>query len=819
MNQEKPSTNNQQTEDQPVESKTTEQQPEISPAPETGPSEPLFQTEAETVTPYEETVLDADEVTKKDEYSPEERAALEARYDETMKTFNTSQLVMGKIVSITENEVAVDIGFKSEGNIPVEEFDNIRELKVGDEVEIFIDSIENAEGTLALSKKKAEFTRVWENINELYRTGEMVEAPIIRRIKGGMVVDLFGIEAFLPGSQIDVHPVRDFDALVGATMDFRIIKVNNARKNVVISHKVLVEESLREIRTKVLSELEEGQVVEGVVKNITDFGVFVDLGGVDGLLHITDLSWGRVSHPSDVVKLDEKIKVKVLHYDKERQRISLGLKQLQEQHWDEIEQRYPINMKVKGKVVSIVKYGAFIELEPGVEGLVHISEMSWTQHIKHPSQMVSVADEIDIVILNVDRENRKISLGMKQCEEDPWEKLVDKYIPGTKHKGLVRDLVPFGAFVELEQGIDGLIHISDLSWTRKVRHPGEVVKKGEEIEIVILNFDLNERRIALGYKQLEPDPWDSFEKEYQIRSKTEGSVIRVLEKGVVVMLPLGVEGFIPNSQLGRSLAGENKKNIKDGDNLELEVIEFDKTNHRIVLSHSATERTKDRATFRAYRQTTKEATTTIGDIMRSEEAKKPPAEEALAIPPAAQSPKPEVQEKVAATEAPVAGSLSPLEEKVEAEAEDVAAKAPVAGSLEPEARGPRPDEPPAAEPEAEPEKTEPEPLETDAGTQGIAPEPQVEAEAEPLEPDVGAQGIAPEPQVETVAEPAEDAQPAAEVAEVKPEKKAPARKATKSPGTAKAKPQKKKTQPATKATATGSDTGDKAGSEEDSKTV
>ncbi len=596
---------------------------EIASTPVIEPDKPiiskLFHPETPLMRPEEEeTIIDISEAAAIDEYSPAERSAWEVRYTETMKVFRTGEIVKGRIVAITDSDVQVDIGFKSEGSIQKVEFLNFSELRIGDDIEVYIDSIENTEGTLILSKDKAEFMRVWEKINSLYASGEMIEARISRRIKGGMVVDLFGIEAFLPGSQIDVHPVRDFDAIVGAMMDFRIIKVNHARKNVVLSHKVLVEESLREIRQKVLSELEVGQIVEGTVKNITDFGVFVDLGGVDGLLHITDLSWGRVSHPSDIVKLDEKIKVKVLHYDKERQRISLGLKQLKEHHWEEIEAKYPLNARVKGRVVSIVKYGAFIELEAGVEGLVHISEMSWTQHIKHPSQMVTVGDEVEIVVLNIDRETRKISLGMKQVEEDPWERLESTYTPGTRQTGTVRDLVPFGAFVELEPGIDGLIHISDLSWTRKVRHPGEIVKKGQEIEVVVLSFDRNERRIALGLKQIEDDPWDRFEKEYPIRARTDGTVIRVLEKGIVVMLPLGVEGFIPNSQLGKAVSGDNKKNMKEGDNLELEVIEFDKGNHRIVLSHLLPERAKERAAYRAYQDGVEEVKTTLGDFLPTE---------------------------------------------------------------------------------------------------------------------------------------------------------------------------------------------------------
>ncbi|MDP8228578.1 MAG: 30S ribosomal protein S1, partial [Candidatus Electryoneaceae bacterium] len=601
----------------PSQEDTTEVQAPESDIVVPSPVETSSSSESQTPIDPDDIIYEMSDLDDDDSYGSLKQAVLESRYEMTMREFRSRQLVDGKIVTISSTEATVDIGFKSEGVISLEEFTDPSILKVGDIVEVCIENIENREGTLVLSKKKAEFTRTWEKITTLYHSGEMVEAQIVRRIKGGMVVDLYGVDAFLPGSQIDIHPVRDFDALVSVMMDFRVIKINNTRKNVVLSHKVLIEESLREIREKLLSELEVGQIVEGIVKNITDFGVFVDLGGVDGLLHITDLSWGRVSHPSEVVGLDEMITVKVLQYDKERQRISLGLKQLNEPNWDNIEKKYPSDHRTIGRVVAIVKYGAFVELEPGVEGLVHISEMSWTQHVKHPSQMVSVDQEVEIVILNFDRENRKISLGMKQIEPDPWERLENIYIPGTRHKGLVRDLVPFGAFVELEPGIDGLIHISDLSWTRKVRHPGEIVKKGEEIDVVILNFDRNERRIALGYKQLIDDPWDDFEKEYRIRVRTEASVIRVLDRGVVVMLPLGVEGFIPNSQLGRSLSGDKKRNIHEGDNLELEVIEFDKSNHRIVLSHSIIERTKEKeSNYRTREHEAKTGGTTIGDIMR-----------------------------------------------------------------------------------------------------------------------------------------------------------------------------------------------------------
>lgn len=571
-----------------------------------------------------EEILDIPEVSSiedlgDEEYTPEERRYWQEQYLSTVKSYKAGELVKGRIVAISEKEVTVDIGFKSEGTIPITEFPHPEAISVGDEIEVYIESVEGVGGAVVLSRQKAEFMTAWEKIQELYRTGETVQGQIVRRVKGGMVVNVLGVEAFLPGSQIFVHPVRDFDALVGMPMDFRIIKLNETRKNIVVSHKVLEEEALKEVRAKVLAELEEGMVVEGTVKNITDFGVFVDLGGVDGLLHITDLSWTRINHPSEVVQLDQKIKVKVLHYDKEKQRISLGLKQLHEPDWTAVEEKYPVGSKVKGKVVAIMKYGVFVELEPGIEGLVHISEMSWTQHIRHPSQLVSVGDEVEVVVLNVDTPNHKISLGMKQIEADPWERLEATYTPGSRHKGVVKELLPFGAFVELEPGIDGLIHISDLSWTRKVRHPGEIVKKGEEIEVVILSFDRNERRISLGLKQLEEDPWERLEAEFQIHSHKIGKVVRVLERGVVVSLPGGVEGFVPNSQLGKSYAGENKRNLKEGEELELEVIEFDRSSRRIVLSQLNVERAKERAAYEEYLASLQETKVTVGDILKAKE--------------------------------------------------------------------------------------------------------------------------------------------------------------------------------------------------------
>jgi len=545
-------------------------------------------------------VVDREQLPPDSEYAPQEYEDYSKLYEKTLLEIKEGEIVTGRIVAISEKDIAVDIGFKSEGTVPIEEFTDPEELKIGTEIHVYLDRVENQEGQLILSKKKAEFMKVWEKIREIHDTSQTVEGKIIRRIKGGMVVDLMGVDAFLPGSQIDVHPVRDFDALVSKIMDFRIVKINDIRKNVVLSHKILVEESLAEIRGKILGEMKIGNVLDGVVKNITDFGVFVDLGGVDGLLHITDLSWGRVTHPSEIVSLDQKIQVKVLDYDEDRQRISLGLKQLTPHPWEGVEERYPVGSKVTGKVVSIARYGAFVELEKGVEGLVHISEMSWTQNVKHPSMVVSVGDENEVIVLGVDIENRKISLGMKQCEPDPWENLEAKYQIGSIHTGMVRDLVPFGAFVELEEGIEGLVHISDLSWTRKVRHPGEIVKKGEEVSVQILGFDRNERRISLGYKQTQENPWDKLEQELTIRTQVKAKVVRILEKGVVVMLPQDVEGFVPNSHLRRFEKGADKRVINVDDELDLIVIEFDKEAKKIILSAYEAEKTVEEKEYLEY---------------------------------------------------------------------------------------------------------------------------------------------------------------------------------------------------------------------------
>ncbi|MFA6457303.1 MAG: 30S ribosomal protein S1, partial [Bacteroidota bacterium] len=471
-------------------------------------------------------------------YSDEEMKQLMEMYEGTLGKITQGEIVKGKIVFIGHNDVVLDIGFKSEGTVPIGEFPNIKELKIGDEVEVFLESIEDKDGQMVLSRKRADFMRVWEKVTKSYTNGDVVQGKIIRRIKGGLVVDVMGIDAFLPGSQIDVRPVRDFDALLGRDMDFRVVKVNHPSENIVVSHKILVEEELADQRKAILSGLEKGQILEGIVKAISDFGVFIDLGGVDGLVHITDLSWGRINHPSEIVKLDQTVNVVVLDFDQEKKRISLGMKQLQAHPWEKIDERYPIGKKVSGKVVSLTDYGAFIEIEKGIEGLIHISEMSWTQHVKHPSQMVSMGQVIEAVILSLDAAGKKISLGMKQLEPDPWSSLMVKYPIGSKHTGTVRNLTNFGVFVELEQGIDGLIHISDLSWTKKIRHPGEVVKKGDSIEVIILGVDVDQRRISLGHKQLNDNPWDTFGSQYKVNTEVEGKVVRIIEKGVIVELPL-----------------------------------------------------------------------------------------------------------------------------------------------------------------------------------------------------------------------------------------------------------------------------------------
>jgi len=556
-----------------------------------------------------------------EDYTDDEYHELVDMYEDTLNEIEEKEIVTGRVVSVDEKYVVVDIGFKSEGIVQKNEFPDevVEKLEPGDEVEVFLDKVEDREGQLILSRRKADILQAWETIERSYGNDEILEGYIKRRIKGGMVVDILGIDCFLPGSQIDVRPVRDFDAYVGKTMEFQVVKLNMQAENVVVSHRALIESDLEEQRQEILETIEAGQVLEGIVKNITDFGVFIDLGGVDGLLHITDLSWGRVEHPSEIVKLDQRMNVAVIDFDEETKRVSLGLKQLQPHPWDEIDKKYPEGIRVQGRVVSIADYGAFIELEKGVEGLIHISEMSWTQHIKHPSQLVKKDDIIECVVLNVNKEEKKISLGVKQLEKDPWEDLLDRYPVGSKHTGTVRNLTNFGVFVELEPGIDGLVHISDLSWTEKINHPSEMVEKGQEIEVVILAVDFDNRRITLGHKQIEENPWKTFAKDYSIRSEIEGEVLNVTDKGVFVKLPMGIEAFLPASKV--DVEGDYKEELSEGDKIKAFVIEFDEQNKNITLSQldkdvKKAEKAKEKAKKQAKKKESKPETgaPTLGEM-------------------------------------------------------------------------------------------------------------------------------------------------------------------------------------------------------------
>ena len=531
-----------------------------------------------------EKVITIDQLKDETEYNQEEYENFIKLYEDSISEFKEGEVVTGRIVAINEKEVAVDIGFKSDGVIPIEEFSDPSELEVGQEIEVFLESVEDTDGQLVLSKKKADFLRNWDRVMESYRRDEVIQGTCVRRIKGGIVIDLGGVDAFLPGSQIDVRPIRDFDAFIGKTMDFKIVKVNELRKNIVVSHRVLVEKELEEQRKRILENLEKGQILEGTVKNITDFGVFIDLGGVDGLLHINDLSWGRVKHPSEIVQLDQKLKVMVIDFNEAKDRISLGLKQLQPEPWKEVDKKYPVGKVVTGKVVSIEDYGAFVELEKGVEGLIHISEMSWTQHIRHPSKILSVGETVEVKVIDLNVEERKISLSLRALQPDPWDQIEEKYPVGSTQRGIVRNLTNFGAFVELEEGIDGLVHISDLSWTKKIRHPGEVLKKGDEIEVRVLNVDKQNRRISLGYKQTMENPWPKFAEIYAVGKRTQGKIVRMIDKGVIVELPDKVDGFVPLSHLAKENLNKPSEGYVVGDQLDLVVIDFNGDNKRIILS-------------------------------------------------------------------------------------------------------------------------------------------------------------------------------------------------------------------------------------------
>ncbi len=518
-------------------------------------------------------------------YSTEERQRLEAMIDGTLKTVNEKEVVEGIVVGITDRDVIVNIGFKSDGLVPFNEFRDTPDLKIGQKVEVYLEEQENAQGQLILSRRKAKIVQAWTNIQASYEGDLVIDGFVKRRTKGGLIVDIFGVEAFLPGSQIDVKPIRDFDVFVNKKMEVKVVKINYTNDNVVVSHKILIEKDLEKQKAEILENLEKGQVLEGVIKNMTNFGVFIDLGGVDGLLHITDISWGRISHPEEVLKLDAKVNVVVLDFDEEKKRISLGMKQLTPHPWDALDTSIAIGTKIKGKIVNVADYGAFLEIMPGVEGLVHVSEMSWSQHLRNPSDFISIGSVLEAVVLTLDRDDRKMSLGIKQLSEDPWTKqnVLTKYAIGTKHKGIVRNLTNFGLFIELEEGIDGLVHVSDLSWTKKIKHPSEFVKVGEELEVQVLELDVDNRRLALGHKQLEENPWDTFETVFSRGSIHKCTIISKNDKGAVLELPYGLEGIV----MVKNLEKEDGTSANTGETLEFKVTEFSKEDKRIVLSHTA----------------------------------------------------------------------------------------------------------------------------------------------------------------------------------------------------------------------------------------
>ena len=551
---------------------------------------------------------------------------LEHAYEESLNSVKDKEVIEGTIIALNKREAVVNIDYKSDGIIPMSEFRYNPDIKVGDKVEVFIENQEDRKGQLILSHKKARASRSWERVNAALENNEIIKGYIKCRTKGGMIVDVFGIEAFLPGSQIDVKPIRDYDIFVGKTMEFRVVKINEEFRNVVVSHKALIEAELEQQKREIISKLEKGQVLEGTVKNITSYGVFIDLGGVDGLIHITDLSWGRVNHPSEVVALDQKLNVVILDFDNDKKRIALGLKQLHPHPWDALDPNLKVGDKVKGKVVVMADYGAFLEVAPGVEGLIHVSEMSWSQHLRSAQEFLKIGDEVEAVILTLDRNERKMSLGIKQLKKDPWEDIEVRYPIGSRHTAKVRNFTNFGVFVEIEEGVDGLIHISDLSWTKKIKHPSEFTQVGADIEVEVLQIDKDNRRLSLGHKQLEENPWDVFETIFTVGSVHEGTIIEMLEKGAVVALPYGVEGFATPKHLVK----EDGTQAKVDEKLNFKVIEFNKDSKRIILSHSHIfedeARAEKQAERKAKRQSARKAEepapaaatplerTTLGDI-------------------------------------------------------------------------------------------------------------------------------------------------------------------------------------------------------------
>ena len=580
-------------------------------------NEPQLEAQKPVVTPE---AFDWDTYEKGDSINTNRQRDTEL-YDKTLSQIQNQEVVEGTVVSINKREVVVNIGYKSDGVIPYAEFRYNPDLKVGDKVEAFIENQEDKKGQLILSHRLARHARSWDRVKAALESQEIIHGYIKSRTKGGMIVEVFGIEAFLPGSQIDVKPIRDYDVFVDKTMEFKIVKINDEYKNIVVSHKALIEEELEEQRKEIISRLEKGQVLEGIVKNITSYGVFIDLGGVDGLIHITDLSWGRINHPNEIVQLDQKINVVILDFDEEKKRIALGLKQLTPHPWDALDQNLKVGDKVKGKVVVMADYGAFLEIIPGVEGLIHVSEMSWSQHLRSANDFLKVGDEVEAVILTLDREERKMSLGIKQLKPDPWATIDTKYAVGTKHTAKVRNFTNFGVFAELEEGVDGLIHISDLSWTKKIKHPSEFTQLGSDIDVVVLEIDKENSRLSLGHKQLEENPWEVFETIFTEGSIHEGTIVELFDKGAVIALPYGIEGFATPKHIVK----ENGKLAKLDEKLPFKVIEFNKDAKRIILSHSRTfeDEAKNNETEQPQteKKVTKKAKATLGDIEALSELK------------------------------------------------------------------------------------------------------------------------------------------------------------------------------------------------------
>jgi small subunit ribosomal protein S1 len=612
-----------------------EEQQQIEPQVENEVSEPVSEkkeVEAEkeeketlekSVSVEEPAEFDWEAYAEDEAYSKDRKAELLAMYDETLSSIGEGEVIDGTVIAMTKREVVINIGYKSEGVVSLNEFRHNPDLKIGDIVEVYVENQEDKRGQLVLSHKKARSLRSWDRVNQALENDEVIKGYIKCRTKGGMIVDVFGIEAFLPGSQIDVKPIRDYDIFVGKTMEFKVVKINQEYKNVVVSHKALIEEELEQQKKDIIAKLEKGQVLEGTVKNITSYGVFIDLGGVDGLIHITDLSWGRVTHPEEIVELDQKLNVVILDFDDAKKRIALGLKQLTPHPWDSLDTNLKIGDVAKGKVVVMADYGAFVEIAPGVEGLIHVSEMSWSQHLRSAQEFLKVGDTVEAQILTLDREERKMSLGMKQLKPDPWDKIEEKYSINSHHNAKVRNFTSFGVFVEIEEGVDGLIHISDLSWTKKIKHPAEFTTVGSDIEVVVLEIDKDNRRLSLGHKQLEENPWDVFESIFTIDSVHEGTIIDLFDKGAVVALPYGVEGFVTPKHLVKEDGATGKVDEK----LEFKVIEFNKTSKRIILSHSRihedSKKAEDKTDKKSKPSTTEKAVkklkanlekTTLGDI-------------------------------------------------------------------------------------------------------------------------------------------------------------------------------------------------------------